>query len=61
MDIDDFDAPITKAGYCPVCADHANIWAQGKWHCTFCNWEGLLPDYQMQNYAKERLEWRKAW
>ena len=52
------DEPNTKAGYCPVCSDHANIWAEGKWHCVFCNWEGPIPTYQISKYAKERLEYK---
>lgn len=52
----DFDAPVTRPGYCPVCSEHANIWAEGKWHCVFCNWEGTLPVYQISKAAKQRLE-----
>ena len=42
----DFDAPNTRPGYCPVCAQTADIWEaiEGHWHCTYCNWHGVRPD-----------------
>jgi len=44
--MDDIDSPNTRAGYCPVCAQRADIWeaTQGQWHCCFCNWKGVKPD-----------------
>ena len=44
MEMDDFDAPNTKPGLCPVCGLKADIWDVMKsvWCCTYCNWEGRI-------------------
>lgn len=42
----DIDVPNTRPGFCPVCAQRANIWDAllGHWECTYCNWHGVRPD-----------------
>lgn len=42
--IDDFDAPNTKPGLCPVCGMRADIWNvhDSTWECTYCNWTGRV-------------------
>lgn len=42
--MDDFDAPNTKPGLCPVCGQQADIWDDMKalWVCRLCDWEGRI-------------------
>lgn len=42
--IDDFDAPNTKPGLCPVCGQQADIWNvhDSTWECRYCNWKGRI-------------------
>lgn len=56
----DFDEPNTRAGHCPVCENHADIYCSrdGQWHCRICNWSGVTPVYTISRWAKERIE---AW
>ena len=54
----DLDEPNTKSGYCPVCTEYADIWAEGKWHCSYCNWSGIRPVYEVHKSVIERMEGR---
>lgn len=44
----DIDAPNMRSGFCPVCAQRADIWddALGHWECCYCNWHGVRPDVE---------------
>ena len=52
-----FDAPDTKAGYCPECSNKADIWDDRRrvWECTMCNWSGKMPKYEIHEVDRDRL------
>ena len=60
-----FDEPNVKAGYCPDCNSHADIYCtrDGVFHCTLCNWMGPRPTYEITKAAKDRHEYnaRENW
>lgn len=44
-DIDDFDTPNFKPGYCPECGQTTGwLVIKNVWQCDYCNWEGRQPD-----------------
>jgi len=49
--IDDFDAPNTKPGLCPVCGLRADIWNvhDATWECTYCSWSGRNTKQPVDN------------
>lgn len=53
--MDDLDKPNTLPGFCPVCAEPANIWnaTRNVWMCSFCNWQGRSPDKEPHIKGRE--------
>ena len=55
----DFE-PDRKAGNCPTCYNHADIFCTRDrvFHCRVCNWSGMEMLYNIPKADQERI---KAW